>query len=54
MTWSENRLIQSGPSAYSDLYELPDGGRGIVLQTGEAQASKRLDDVRVGPAWWNR
>jgi hypothetical protein len=54
VTWSENRLIQAGPSAYSDLCELPDGGLGIMLQTGEAQASERLDDVRVVPAWWNR
>jgi sialidase-1 len=54
VTWSENRLIQAGPSAYSDLCELPDGGLGIVLETGEAKASERLDYVRVGPAWWNR
>jgi sialidase-1 len=53
VTWSENRLIQSGPSAYSDLCELPNGELGIVLETGESNAYERLDFVRAGKAWWN-
>jgi sialidase-1 len=54
VTWSENLLIQSGPSAYSDLCELPNGELGIVLENGESKAYERLDFVRVGNAWWNR
>lgn len=54
VNWSDSRLLQPGPAAYSDLCELPGGGLGVILETGEKNAYERLDFVRVGEAWWNR
>lgn len=38
-TWAASRLLHAGPSAYSCLEALPDGGIGCLYERGEAGAS---------------
>jgi len=48
LTWSEGTMIASGPSAYSDLVELPAGRVGILYEVGAADPNERIDLTIIG------
>ena len=41
-SWSTQRLLNEGPSGYSDLATMPDGRIGCLYEAGEEQANERL------------
>lgn len=42
-TWQPERLIAPGPSAYSDMAQLPDGRVAVIFERGEEMPYERLD-----------
>jgi sialidase-1 len=46
-TWSEPRLVESGPGAYSDLVELPGRAVGVLFENGALWPYSRITFTRV-------
>lgn len=46
-TWSGPVVIEAGPSAYSDLVELPDGDVLCLFECGEQRYNERIDIIRI-------
>ena len=50
-TWSAGRVLHPGPSAYSDLALLPDGGVLCLYERGTAHPNETLSLARFNLAW---
>ena len=50
-TWSADRVIHEGPSAYSSLCVLPEGQVGLLYQSDEKQTYERLTFARFTLDW---
>lgn len=50
-TWPAARVLQEGPSAYSDLAVLADGQVGCLYETGEKSAYQTITFARFPLAW---
>jgi sialidase-1 len=50
-TWPVRRLIEPGPSAYSCLAILPDGGIGLLYETGAKSAYEQITFARFMANW---
>jgi len=50
-TWSHQRLLHSGPSAYSCLAVLPDGQIGCLYEAGTASPYEQIVFSRVSREW---
>ncbi len=50
-TWPAARALHAGPSAYSDLAALPNGGLCCLYESGESQPYERLTLARFNLAW---
>lgn len=48
VTWSEGSLVGPGPAAYSDLIGLTDGLIGVLFETGDNDATERIDFATFG------
>lgn len=53
-SWSASRVLHSGPSAYSDLVNLPDGLIGCLYERGEENPYETITFARVNLAWLNQ
>ena len=49
--WSHGRLLNNGPSGYSDLATLPDGRIGCLYEAGEQEANESLRLTRFTLDW---
>ena len=50
-SWSAGRVLHSGPAAYSDLAELPDGNLGCLYEAGSEGPYEHLRWARFRPDW---
>jgi sialidase-1 len=50
-TWPVARLLNAGPSAYSDLCILPDGNIGCLYERGESHPYEQLSFARFDTSW---
>ncbi len=50
-TWPVSKLIHAGPSSYSSLVALPDGGIGLVYEGGEEHRREWIRFARFSLAW---
>lgn len=50
-TWSDGRLVDSRPSAYSCLTVLADGSIGVLYECGDRGSSETLRFARFPPGW---
>lgn len=50
-TWPAAKLLQAGPSAYSDLVVLPDGDIGCLYETGKKHPYESIVFARCSLAW---
>ena len=50
-TWKAKKVIESGPSAYSDIVVLPDRTILCVYETGDENSRQHLAVARFNVAW---
>jgi sialidase-1 len=50
-TWPVAKVLQSGPSAYSDLAVLPDGDAACLYETGSKGPYESIVFARFSLAW---
>lgn len=50
-TWPDKRRIYSGPSAYSRLTVLPDGGIGLFYENGQESPYEKISFVKFPVDW---
>lgn len=48
VTWSDGLLVGPGPAAYSDLIQLPGNLIGVLFETGDTDATERIDFATFG------
>lgn len=48
VTWSDGFLVGPGPAAYSDLIRLPGYVIGVLFETGDTDATERIDFATFG------
>ncbi len=51
VSWPVSRLLQAGPTAYSCLTLLPEGGIGVLYECGENNAYERIDFAQFPLQW---
>ena len=51
LTWSLERIINSGPSGYSTVIPLDDGGIGVLYERGDTYAAERITFTRFAFDW---
>lgn len=50
-TWPVKKLVHAGPSSYSSIVRLPDGGVGVVFEGGEKHRREWIRFVRMSLEW---
>ena len=50
-SWARTRLLEDGPSAYSDLAQRADGTLLCLYERGTARYNEKITVARVDPAW---